>query len=164
MSPNPPSAYGAGEDVVERLRAMMQWTPQGLALGLEITSIEGGRVRGRAPYRGELVGDPETGVLAGGVITTLLDQLCGMAAVLAMREPSVVATIDLRIDYMRRAEPGRDVLAEAHCYKIGRNVAFVRAVAFEDTPANAIAHATSTFMVNPAAGRKIGANVREKKS
>jgi galactokinase len=55
----------------------------------------------------------------------------------------------------------RDVLAEAHCYKIGRNVAFVRAVAFEDSADNAIAHATSTFMVN--ATRKFGANLREKK-
>jgi uncharacterized protein (TIGR00369 family) len=109
-----------------------------------------------------LVGDPETGVIAGGVITTFLDQLCGMAAVLAMKEPSMVATIDIRIDYMRAAEPGRDVLAEAHCYKIGRNVAFVRAVAFEESADNPIALATSTFMVN--ATRKVGANVREKKT
>lgn len=156
--------YGAGEDVAERVRTMMQWTPHGRALGLEVISLEGGKVRGLARYKPEFVGDPETGVIAGGVITTFLDQLCGMATVLAMREPSVVATIDLRIDYMRAAEPGRDVLAEAFCYKIGRNVAFVRAVAFEETPDNPIAHATATFMVNPAAKRKVGANLREKKT
>src|SRR5262249_45063907 len=101
---------------------MMQWTPQGRALGLEVTKLEGAQVWGRAPYKAEFVGDPETGVVAGGVITTFLDQLCGMAAVLAMKEPAIVATIDLRIDYMRAAVPQRDVLAEAHCYKIGRNV------------------------------------------
>jgi uncharacterized protein (TIGR00369 family) len=154
--------YGAGDDVFERVRTMMQWTPQGRALGFDVTKLEGNHVWGRAPYKPELVGDPETGVIAGGVITTFLDQLCGMAAVLAMKEPSMVATIDIRIDYMRAAEPGRDVLAEAHCYKIGRNVAFVRAVAFEESADNPIAHATSTFMVN--ATRKIGANVREKKT
>jgi uncharacterized protein (TIGR00369 family) len=156
-------AYGQGEDALERVRAMMQWTPQGRALGIEVTRLEGTRVWGRAPYKPELVGDPETGVIAGGVITTLLDQLCGMAAVLAMREPAIVATIDMRIDYMRPAEPGRDVLAEAHCYKIGRNVAFVRAVAFEASPDNPIAHAASAFMLNAGAGRKMGANLREKK-
>jgi uncharacterized protein (TIGR00369 family) len=153
------NGYGAGDDATARVRQMMQWTPQGRALGLEVTSFENGRVRGRAPYRPEIVGDPDTGVIAGGVITTFLDQLCGMAAVLAMREPSTVATIDLRIDYMRPAEPGRDVLAEAFCYKMGRNVAFVRAVAFEDSPDNPIAHATSAFMVNT--GRKVGANLRK---
>lgn len=158
---SPPPPYGQGDDVLERVRTMMQWTPQGRALGLEVTHLDGSGVRGRAPYSPQIVGDPETGVIAGGVITTFLDQLCGMAAVLAMKVPGIVATIDLRIDYMRPAEPGRDVLAEAHCYKVGRNVAFVRAVAFEDTPDNPIAHATSTFMVNSTATRKIGANLRE---
>lgn len=157
-----PLPYGAGNHAVERVRTMMQWTPQGVALGLEITSVDGGKVRGRAPYRPEFVGDPETGIIAGGVITTFLDQLCGMATVLAMREPTMVATIDLRIDYMRPAAPGRDVLAEALCHKIGRNVAFVRAVAFEDTPDNPIAHAASAFMVNAAAGRRSGANRKDK--
>jgi uncharacterized protein (TIGR00369 family) len=154
--------YGEGGDVFERVRAMMEWTPQGRALGLEVTKLEGNHVWGRAPYKPELVGDPKTGVIAGGVITTFLDQLCGMAAVLAMKQPSMVATIDIRIDYMRAAAPGRDVLAQAHCYKIGRNVAFVRAVAFEDDASNPIAHATATFMVN--ATRKFGANLREKKT
>ncbi len=156
------NGYGGGDDATERVRQMMQWTPQGRALRLDVTSFENRRVRGRAPYSPEIVGDPDTGVIAGGVITTFLDQLCGMAAVLAMREPSTVATIDLRIDYMRPAEPGRDVMAEAFCYKIGRNVAFVRAVAFEDTPDNPIAHATSAFMVNT--GRKVGANLRKAKT
>ena len=156
--------YGAGDDVLARIRTMMAWTPQGRALGLEVTGFEDGKVHGRAPYRPEVIGDPDSGVIAGGVITTFLDQLCGMAAVLAMREPAVVATIDLRIDYMRPAEPGRDVLAEAHCYKIGRNVAFVRAIAFEASPSNAIAHATSTFMVNPAARRAVGANAQQRKT
>lgn len=154
--------YGEGEDVFERVKAMMQWTPQGRALGFEVTKLEGNHVWGRCPYKPELIGDPETGVIAGGVITTFLDQLCGMAAVLAMKDPSMVATIDIRIDYMRAATPGRDVCAEAHCYKIGRSVAFVRAVAFEDNAENPIAHATSTFMVN--ATRKFGANLREKKT
>lgn len=154
--------YGEGADAVERIRYMMQGTPQGRALGFELLSYENGKVRARAPYRPEIVGDPETGVIAGGVITTFLDQVCGMATVLALRDPVMVATIDIRIDYMRPAEPGKDVLAEAHCYKVGRNVAFVRAVAFEQTPENPIAHATSTFMVNPTAARKFGANLRNR--
>ena len=146
-----PPLYGAGDDVFERVRTMMQWTPQGRALGLELVRIDSGKVVGRIPYRAQLAGDPETGIFAGGVITTLLDQVSGMAAVVAMREPAVVATIDLRIDYMRPAA--------AHCYKIGKNVAFVRAIAFEDAPDNAIAHAASAFMVNSNAGRRIGANL-----
>jgi acyl-coenzyme A thioesterase PaaI-like protein len=94
--------YGDGGDVFERVRTMMQWTPQGRALGFEVTKLEGNHVWGRAPYKQELIGDPETGVIAGGVITTFLDQLCGMAAVLAMKAPSIVATIDMLQDRPQR--------------------------------------------------------------
>ncbi|HYD86649.1 MAG TPA: PaaI family thioesterase [Vitreimonas sp.] len=158
----PPAAYAAGNDPLERVKAMIRFTPQAAALGMEVTRIEPARVWGRVPYRPDLVGDPETGVIAGGVLTTLLDTICGMAAVAAMESPTTVATIDLRIDYMRAAEPGRDVLAEAHCYKLGRSIAFVRAVAYEDSPDNPIAHVACAFMVNSSAGRKFGANVRKK--
>jgi uncharacterized protein (TIGR00369 family) len=159
----PGSGYAASEDPLERVRTMIQFTPQARALGMEVTRIEPARVWGRVPYRPEFVGDPESGVIAGGVITTFLDTICGTAAVAAMESPTTVATIDLRIDYMRPAQPGRDVLAEAHCYKLGRSVAFVRAVAYEDAPDNPIAHVATAFMVNASAGRKFGANLRKKK-
>ncbi len=160
---DPPSGYGQGDSPLERVRAMINFTPHARAIGAEVTRIEKARVWGRVAYRADLVGDPETGVLAGGVITALLDQICGTAAVAAMESPTTVATIDLRIDYMRPAEPGRDVLAEAHCYKIGRSVAFVRAVAYDDSPDNPVANAAAAFMVNSNAGRKAGANLRKKK-
>ncbi|HWA01674.1 MAG TPA: PaaI family thioesterase [Caulobacterales bacterium] len=133
------------DEAMQRVKAMMQFTPQAQALGLEITRIADGRVWGHAPYRAELVGDPDTGVIAGGVVTTFLDQLCGVAAVVAQTHPTPVATIDLRIDYMRPAEPGRDVLAEAQCFKLTRHVAFVRAVAYDAHANDPVAHATATF-------------------
>jgi len=160
----PPSSYADATDPLQRVRAMIRFTPQAHAIGLEVTRIEKARVWGRVPYRPELIGDPETSVIAGGVITTFLDTICGTAAVAAMEQPTTVATIDLRIDYMRAAEPGRDVLAEAHCYKLGRSIAFVRAVAYEDSPDNPIAHVACAFMVNSSASRKLYANMRKKKS
>lgn len=159
----PPPPYGAGETALERVAAMVEFTPQARALGIKILKVEKARAWGSVPYKPELVGDPETGVIAGGVLTTFLDQICGTAAIAAMDAPAIIATIDLRIDYMRAAAPGRDVLAEAQCYKIGRNVAFVRATAYEDDPENPIAHAVSAFMVNSNGGRKPGANYRSKK-
>jgi uncharacterized protein (TIGR00369 family) len=160
---DPAAGYAASDDPLERVRAMLQFTPHARALGMEVTRVAPARVWGRVPYRSDLVGDPATGVIAGGVITTFLDHICGTAAVAAMETPTTVATIDLRIDYMRPAEPGRDVLAEAHCYKLGRKVAFVRAVAYDDTPDNPVAHVAGAFMVNSSAGRKFGANLRKKK-
>jgi len=58
-----------------------------------------------------------------------------------------IATLDLRIDYLRPAEVGQAVHARATCYKLARNVAFTRAVAYHDDPADPIAHSVGTFML-----------------
>jgi len=137
------------EHLRERLQQMNDVAPQARAIGMQLTKVEGHKVYGWVAYRADLIGDPDTGVIAGGVVTTFLDHLCGMAAIVGMSEPSLVATIDLRIDYLRAAEPGRDIQAEATCAKTTRNVAFVRAIAYEDSVDKPIAHASATFMLDP---------------
>jgi uncharacterized protein (TIGR00369 family) len=114
----------------------------------------------KIPYREDLVGDPDTGVIAGGVVTTLLDHASGLAVHAALSQWTSIATLDLRIDYMRPAQPGRDVLARAHCYKVTRSVAFERAVAYEDDPDDPVAAAQAAFMLDSSAGKKPGANLK----
>ena len=41
----------------------------GQAIGLELTGVEGRNVHLKVPYSEHLVGDPDTGVIHGGVIT-----------------------------------------------------------------------------------------------
>jgi uncharacterized protein (TIGR00369 family) len=132
---------------------MARSTPQTAAMGLRVVSAGKGFGSMAVPYRADLVGDAKTGVLAGGVITTLLDHVCGMAASSALLGSEGgwgVATLDLRIDYMRAAEPGLDVHARAHCYRITRSVAFVRATAYDRDPDDPVATAQAAFMINTA--------------
>ncbi|MND78153.1 hypothetical protein D3C80_698620 [compost metagenome] len=75
-----------------------------------------------------------------------------------------VATLDLRVDYMRAAAPGRDLLAEARCYRLTRNLAFVRAWAFEDDPTDPVAAAQSAYMVSAEGDHRPGANLKSKRS
>jgi acyl-coenzyme A thioesterase PaaI-like protein len=42
------------------------------------------------------------------------------------------------------------VIGHAHCYKLTHSVAFVRAVAYEDDPADPIAAAQAAFMLTGA--------------
>lgn len=144
--------------------ALLTLIPQARALGLEAISSGQGEAVVRAPYRDELIGDPETGVIAAGVITTLLDNACGTAIGSALSAPTSIATLDLRIDYMRAAEPGQDIFAHAHCYKLTRSVAFVRAQAYDRDVSDPIATAQAAFMLDSSAGRPSGANLKGKAS
>jgi uncharacterized protein (TIGR00369 family) len=99
-------------------------------------------------WRKDLVGDPATGVLAGGVITSLLDHVCGLAVSARLGRPHAIATLDLRIDYMRAAEPGREIIALARCYKLTKSIGFVRASAFEATEDDPVATAQAAFALN----------------
>lgn len=129
------------------------------ALGFAFEGLDGDRARIRVPYRDDLVGDPETGVLAGGLATTLLDHVGGLAVWVALGTFRPIATLDLRVDYMRTAAAGRDLIAEARCYRLTRNLAFVRAWAFEDDPSDPVAAAQSAYMISEAGDQRPGANL-----
>jgi uncharacterized protein (TIGR00369 family) len=134
------------------------------ALGFVLEGRNEDRIRLRVPWREDLVGDPETGVLSSGLVTTLLDHVGGMAVWIAARQFVPIATLDLRVDYMRAARPRRDLIAEARCYRLTRSIAFVRAWAFEDSPEDPAAAAQSAYMVDSRAGRPVGANLKPKRS
>ena len=138
---------------------IMLASPQARALGLDFVASGESSATLKAPYREDLIGDPDTGVIAGGVVTTLLDHTCGQAVFAALETPVPIVTLDLRIDYMRPAKPHRDLIAHAHCYKITHSVAFVRAQAYEDDPSDPVATAQAAFMLARDGGRPAGSNL-----
>ena len=123
--------------------------PHAAAIGMTLVSrTERGCVV-RVPYAQHLVGDPDTGVVHGGVLTALLDNTCGIAVrpLDVDRSEISIATLDLRIDYMGSAEPHKDIFAEAVCFKRTKNIAFVRASAYQTSPAEPIATCVAAFML-----------------
>ena len=125
--------------------------PHARAIGMTLVSHTDAGALVRVPYAEHLVGDPDTGVIHGGVLTALLDNTCGVAvrppAQIAAEGPISIATLDLRIDYMSPAEPFRDILAHAVCFKRTRHIAFVRGVAYQDSPDDPIATCVAAFML-----------------
>lgn len=135
----------------DHARKMMGMTPFFAAIGGEMLEIGGGRARARVPYGQDLVGDPDTGVVHGGVITAMLDHMGGAAVMSALASPRPIATLDLRIDYMKPAAPHADIVVEAHCVKVTREIAFVRGSAYQSDPDAPIALCTGAFMLVGAA-------------
>ncbi len=131
--------------------------PHAAELKLTVVELKSGEAICKVPYAEHLIGNPDTRVIHGGVITALLDNTCGIAVGTKTRLQGQIATLDLRIDYMKPATPDEDIFAYAECYKVTKNIAFVRGVAYHTDRNDPIATCAAAFMLGTKSQR--GANV-----
>lgn len=128
--------------------------PHFKALGMQVGEIGDGKAEIWMDYDERFIGDPETGVISGGAVSSLMDTSSGAAVICHPTGSTGTATLDLRIDYMRPATPGQRITARAHCYHVTRSVAFVRAIATDEDTARPVATATGTFTIQREKGAK----------
>ncbi len=75
-------------------------------LGVKVLDIEDGYCKMLFPYRNEVLGDIRTQRWHGGLIATALDSVGGAAAATQLTSmEDKLATIDLRVDYLRGTTP-----------------------------------------------------------
>lgn len=98
------------------------------------------------PYDARLIGDPATGVIASGPIVTMMDMATSLAVWTKLGRFVPHATLDLRVDYLRPATPGRTVMGRGECYRITRSISFVRGQAHDGDPTDPLAQVAGTFM------------------
>lgn len=145
---------------IETFHAMIEHVPHMRAAGIEIVDMGDATVTIRAQIRPEFIGDPDRGSVHGGIITVMLDTACGFAVSRAQGYLEPIATLDLRIDYLRPSRGEAPLHARAECYKLTRGVAFTRAIAYQDDADDPIAHCAGTFMLGTA-GPRIAADKAE---
>jgi len=98
------------------------------------------------PYSPDQIGDPESGVIASGPILSMMDMATSLSVWLKLGGFRSHATLDLRVDYLRPATPGKRVIGRGECYRITRSIAFVRGQAHDGDPEDPLAHVAGTFM------------------
>ena len=92
------------------------------------------------------LGEEGQRVLASGPILSLMDMASGMAIWRAMDEFTAIATLDLRVDYVRPAREQASVFGRAQCYRLTRSAAFVRGLAHDGDADDPVAHIQAVFM------------------
>ena len=132
----------------ERFFELARRVGHGRALGLEYRGSGDNWMELSLPWREELVGVPETGVLASGAIVSLIDTASGGSVWMKLGHFVPIVTLDLRLDYMRPALKCETVIARCECVKLTRQIAFIRGVAHGGDLKRPIAHSAATFMLS----------------
>ena len=140
-------ALGRARFDPERFFDLARRVGHGRALELEYRCSGPNWVELALPWREELVGVAETGVLASGAIVSLIDTASGGSVWMSLGRFQPIVTIDLRIDYLRPALRGETIIARCECTKVTRRVAFIRGVAHSGDDKRPVAHSASTFML-----------------
>ncbi|WP_263079786.1 PaaI family thioesterase [Endozoicomonas sp. Mp262] len=118
----------------------------GKCLGLKLRSVNSSGVEVELPFQDRLVGNPETGGIHSGAMTTLMDTCCGLSALTVLSQPEVCPTLDLRMDFLKATDREQPVIAFAEAYHLTSSVIFTRGVAFHHSQQEPLAHAVGTFM------------------
>ena len=142
-----PTDISLTADDVNRIRSTVESLPHNAKLGVRAIEIAHGRCTTYVEFRPEFVGDPPRRVLHGGVLTALFDTTGGAAVYSSIPPETSLATLDMRIDYLKRSDPDKRLYATAELYRLTRRIAFVRASAYQDSPENRVAHCAASFML-----------------
>jgi len=138
MTSNEPADVISPKALLDAARVFEERIPFNRVLGLRVESVDASDVVVRFDMRDELVGNFTRGNLHGGVISSVLDVVGGLAAFLALlkREGvksledeaekfSKLGTIDLRVDYLRPGI-GKTFSSRGYVLRAGRKVAVTR--------------------------------------
>lgn len=128
--------------------------PYAQASGMLVTHLEKGRASLMVPARPTWSGDIERNRIHTGCLSVLADTACGIAVGTALDKLEPFATLDLRMDYLRSADAGKNLICDAHCYRLSRSVAFVRGELRQPGNDEIIAVANATFMRATANSRR----------
>lgn len=115
-------------------------------LGMHVIEADSSGLTIELPYSEQHVGNPSTGVIHGGVLTTLMDTASGTMVINALPEFELCPTLDLRVDYIRAAEPKKSIFAFAEAYRVSRNVVFTRCTVHQGDLSEPVANCVAAFM------------------
>lgn len=134
-----------GDLAMDDLKKFMSGiVPYWQTLGLELVEVEPGRSVFAANVRPQLL---QNGALHGGVLASIADSACAVAAISRVYPTSYATTINLQLAYLKPVREGR-FRAEGKCLRAGKNVLFSEAQVFDDREA-LVCSASSQLLVIP---------------
>jgi len=144
MSAGPTRPEGAFDPA--RFMSYVRKVGHGGAIGIHYLDHGDDWVELGLAYDERLIGMVESGIIASGPIVSLMDMATSLAIWIRLGAYRHQATLDLRVDYLRPATPGRTIVGRGICYGTTHSVAFVRGMAHDGDAEDPVANVTGTFM------------------
>lgn len=133
---------GLSEPQQRRVEQALKAVPFAKLLGIQVDSIEPGRVTMSLEIREEL--KQNAGVVHGGVVASLIDSATAFAILPLLKDDESTTTVDLTISYLRPLIDGR-VSATARVVREGGRIVVLSAELHDDQ-GNLAATALSTYI------------------
>lgn len=116
------------------------------AMHIGIGKVEKGVAEMHLPFNAALADD--LGALHRGALVTLLDTTCGLAIFAQLGTFRPIATVDLRVDYLRDIAPGAALCAHVKCVGMTEHVAYIQGRVTQAHDSAVLAIAAGSFALN----------------
>ena len=120
--------------------------PYARFLGVAVDRVSG-TLECILPFRDEIVGNITLPAVHGGAIGAFLELTALLRLIDESGTDRVPKPINFAIDYLRSAGPA-DIRARADIFKLGRRIAVVHVVAWQDDPQRPVASGNGKFLLN----------------
>ncbi|WP_335946924.1 PaaI family thioesterase [Salipiger bermudensis] len=90
------------------------------------------------------------GTVSGPSMFSLADVAAYVATLARIGRQALTVTTHCSIDFMRKPEAGKDLLAEARLLKLGRTLSVTDVLLFSEGSDKPVAHASLTYSIPPA--------------
>ena len=133
------------------LNGVRTFFEQGLAPGkdfsYDIVHCDPKRARIDMPYQADLATSDDNLSMHSAVLTTLIDTCLGIAALAKSKSTRPIATVDLRVDFVRSGTPGNDLRSDCVCHQIRDELAFAEGTISDKVNGDILVKAMGTFML-----------------
>ncbi|MBP6345421.1 MAG: PaaI family thioesterase [Neisseriaceae bacterium] len=133
--------------VHETLRDHYMILPHCKALGLHYEGVEGDAIVLSLPWQEVLNG--ADGAMHGGPLATLVDVACAISVTAWLPQFEALATLDMRLDFLRPVRPNVPVVARAVCERVEGMIAYVKAECHQEGESEPVMLCTAAFIRSP---------------
>jgi uncharacterized protein (TIGR00369 family) len=144
----PRSPYTDAE-LLDRFHKTKNRPPSTETLGFRVLRVDQAAGEVEAEFEGRPEFGNNTGVIQGGFLTAMLDEVTTIAGVVASGLTSAFPSLEMKTSYLRPCRQGK-VRGVGRVVRLGRSVAFLEGDLY-DAEGKHVAHATVTAVPTPLA-------------